>query len=111
MSDELICGWCKEKTTTDTTSAKWNVSPKGEKPVCFDCDYKLFEQDNYHLYPDYGPEEIEEDNERIRRNNEKYYSSENEEENKDNYYEVETMPTLGLSLSCGGKVKKYYGVK
>ena len=101
----LICQCCKEETTEDTTSKKWNISKKSEHPMCFECDWRIFEQENYHLYRDYGPEEIAEDNERIRRNNSNQYE---QERNENNYYEVETLPTLGLSLSSGGKRKIYY---
>lgn len=105
MSDKKICNFCKEETTADTTSEKWNISKEDEEPICFECDMKIFEQEHYYLYPEYGPEEIAEENERIKRNNEECHE---EERSENNYYEVETMPTLGLSLSSGGKKKIYY---
>lgn len=98
------CHVCKELTTNDQSSNKWNVAEEGASPICFECDYKIFLQENGD-YPEYGPEEIEEDNERIKRNNSSQYE---QERNEDNYCEVETLPTLGLSLSLGEKRKIYY---
>lgn len=104
MENKLICTYCKEETTTDKTSKKCNISKENEKPVCFECDLKFLEQKIYDLYPDYGPEEIAEDNERIKRNNRDYEEDEYSEEEYNPYkLEVETLPTLGSSLSFGGK--------
>ena len=102
------CHVCKELTTNDKNSNKWNVAEEGASPICFECDYKIFLQENGD-YPEYGPEEIAEENEIIRRNNREYYDSQcQQERDENNYYEVETLPTLGLSLSSGGKRKIYY---
>lgn len=104
MENKLICTYCKEETTTDKTSQKWNISKENEKPVCFECDWKFFQQENYNLYSEYGPEEIAEDNERIKRNNRDYEEDKYSKEEYNPYkLEVETLPTLGLSLSSGGK--------
>lgn len=82
------------------------VDMESEDYICFEC-YKQFQYEveyGSRHGSEYGPEEIEEEHARIRRNNDyNENNSYNEEEYNPYGLEVNTSFTLGLSLSNGGK--------
>ena len=79
---------------------------KSKEFFCFECCEQYEAGHGSRCESEYGPEEIEEEHARIRRNNNDYYNennSYNEEEYNPYGLEVNTSFTLGLSLSNGGK--------
>lgn len=96
---DIICH-CGE----NIKSTLFSVNP--EEPICFECSEHYEERYGSRCESEYGPEEIEEEHARIRRNNIEYYNKNNSYNKKEhNPYrlEVNTSFTLGLSLSNGGK--------
>jgi hypothetical protein len=78
---------------------------KSEKPICLECCEEIYGWNRTRrCESEYGPEEIEEEHARIRRNNNyNKNNSYNEEEYNPYRLEVNTSFTLGSPLSNGGK--------
>jgi hypothetical protein len=77
---------------------------KGKKHICSECWEEQYGEYGSRYQSEYGPEEIEEEHARIRRNNDyNENNSYNEKEYNPYGLEVNTSFTLGLSLSNGGK--------
>ena len=88
---DIICRYCGQDI-------------KSEEPICFKCREEYEAGHGSRCESEYGPEEIEEEHARIRRNNDyNENNSYNEEEYNPYRLEVNTSFTLGLSLSNGGK--------
>ena len=88
---DIICRYCGQDI-------------KSEEPICFECREEYEAGHGSRCESEYGPEEIEEEHARIRRNNDyNENNSYNEEEYNPYRLEVNTSFTLGLSLSNGGK--------
>ena len=88
---DIICRYCGQDI-------------KSEEPICFKCREEYEAGHGSRCESEYGPEEIEEEHARIRRNNDyNENNSYNEEEYNPYGLEVNTSFTLGLSLSNGGK--------
>ena len=87
----IICRYCGQ----DIKSGEF---------FCFKCCEQYEAGHGSRCESEYGPEEIEEEHARIRRNNDyNENNSYNEEEYNPYGLEVNTSFTLGLSLSNGGK--------
>jgi hypothetical protein len=77
---------------------------KSENLICSECWEEQYGEYGSRYQSEYGPEEIEEEHARIRRNNDyNENNSYNEKEYNPYGLEVNTSFTLGLSLSNGGK--------